>query len=81
MSVTVKCTEFVPSTVDFADGCDRESAFLRLYDTIRYFDHDMISCIRKTNSQKYKRKFINTRNYCAYNKIENVRKLENINRA
>ena len=30
MSVTVKCTEFVPYTVDFADGSNREGPFLRL---------------------------------------------------
>ena len=32
MSVPLKCTEFVPYTVDFADGNDREGPFLRLYD-------------------------------------------------
>ena len=29
---TFKCTEFIPYTVDFADGNNRESPFLRLYD-------------------------------------------------
>ena len=31
MSVPLKCTEFVPYTVDFADGSDRDGPFLRLY--------------------------------------------------
>ena len=31
MSVPLKCTEFVPYTVDFADGKDRQYPFLRLY--------------------------------------------------
>ena len=30
MSVPLKCTEFVPYTVEFADGSDREGPFLRL---------------------------------------------------
>ena len=33
-------------------------------------DHNLIGCIRKINSRKYKRKIINTRNYRAYNKEE-----------
>ena len=33
-------------------------------------DHNLIGCIRKINSRKYKRKTINTRNYRAYNKEE-----------
>ena len=32
MSVLLKSTEFVPYTVDFADGNDREDPFLRIYD-------------------------------------------------
>ena len=32
MSVPLKCTEFVPCTVDFADGSDRGGPYLRLYD-------------------------------------------------
>ena len=31
MSVPLKCTEFVPYNVDFADDNDREGPFLRLY--------------------------------------------------
>ena len=31
MNVPLKCTEFVPYTVDFADANDREGSFLRLY--------------------------------------------------
>ena len=31
MSVPLKCTEFIPCTVDFADGSDREDPFFRLY--------------------------------------------------
>ena len=33
ISVTLKCTEFFPYTVDFVDGNGREGPFLRLYDT------------------------------------------------
>ena len=32
MSLPLKCTEFVPYTVDLADGSDRGGPFLKLYD-------------------------------------------------
>ena len=32
MRVTLKCTEFVPYTKDFADGSDREGPLLRIHD-------------------------------------------------
>ena len=55
-------------------------------------DHNLIGCIRKMNSQKYKRKIINARNYRAYSKEEMLSdlrrvdwdllyKLENVNTA
>ena len=36
MSIPLKCTEFVPYTVDIADGSDREGPFLRLYGKFYY---------------------------------------------
>ena len=32
MSIPLKCTEFVPHTVDFSNGNGREGPFLKLYD-------------------------------------------------
>ena len=32
MNIPLKCNEFVPHTVDFADGNDRAGPLLRLYD-------------------------------------------------
>ena len=40
---TFKCTEFVPYTVDFVDGNDREGSFLRLYDKFLLLKYDHIN--------------------------------------
>ena len=60
--------------------------------TLGISDHNQIGCFCKMNSQKYKRKIINTRNYLVYNKEEMLSdflrvgwdllyKLENVNTA
>ena len=43
MSLPLECTQFVPYTVDFADGSDREGPFLRLYDKISLLKQDYIN--------------------------------------
>ena len=43
MSLPLKCTEFVPYTVDFADGSDREDHCLSLYDTFLLLKWDHIN--------------------------------------
>ena len=47
MSVPLKCTEFVPYTVDLADGRDKEGPFLRLYDKF-LLPHKLGICFRHT---------------------------------
>ena len=42
-SVPLKCTEFVPYTVDFADGSDREGHCLSLYDKFLLLKWDHIN--------------------------------------
>ena len=43
ISKPLKCTEFIPYTVDFADGSNREGPFLRLYDKFLVLKQDYIN--------------------------------------
>ena len=51
MRVPLKCTEFFPYNVDFADGFDREGPFFRLYNKfliLKIGPHKLGTCFRHT---------------------------------